>query len=77
MDIAKLFSDLTIAVEEMKKPMSIEEAIKYIDPTTKQKELNWPDDYAALNAILTKARMTICDYARKKLKEDNAINKQE
>ena len=72
MDIAKWFSDMAIATEEMQKPMTLEEAVELMDPDP-LKQNDWPDSLAAARAKEMKARMMVVNYMREHL----GMNKKE
>lgn len=70
MDALKFWKMLALASEELKKPMSIDEAIKIVDPTSGERAPeDWSYEQAQANYI--KACMVLTEYAKKKREEEN------
>lgn len=70
MDAIKFWKMLALASEELQKPMSIDEAIKIVDPSSgEQAPEDWTYEQAQANYI--KACLIVTDYARKKREEEN------
>lgn len=67
MNVFDFFIGLGKGAEEMKKPMTIEEAIDIIDPN---KITEFPENQYEAHAREIKARIMVSDYARKKLDEE-------
>lgn len=66
-DIAKMFSDFGEAYEELQKPMTLEEAIDFLDP---ENVSLIPENSATRIARITKAKSIVVKYARKCLEKE-------
>lgn len=70
MDSIKFWKMLAKAGEEFQKPMTIDEAIKIVDPTSGERAPeDWSYEQAQANYI--KACMVLTEYAKKKREEEN------
>lgn len=69
-DLAKLFSDFGEACEELQKPMTLEEAIDFLDP---ENVSLIPENSATRIARMTKAKSIVVKYARDKLAEERKL----
>lgn len=70
MDAIKFLKMIAKAGEEFQKPMTIDEAIRIVDPTSGEKAPeDWTYEQAQANYI--KACLIVTDYARKKREEEN------